>query len=218
MMRGNDMKKLSVVLAAIALVTMLSGCGSSGSPSAGQTPSGESPSAASPSPGQSSPDQASASPDEGTAREESSTLTFEIEGTQETVDVELRRGEFAQGALRFSVYVDTKRYGFAPDGDLYRIEPEVELPVVARLEIGFLDGSVSEAVDGVFGEYEDSGTEPFGAYSARCLRTKQDGLSVAAYLIEAGGGVVTLVTTVSPEAAEGHGARLYALAKTIVTE
>lgn len=228
------MKKKLAFLTALALsLALAAGCtGNSGDPT--QEPSGTPTAEATQPPEETlSPDgpektdpPATDAPENGVGsgdRTDESALTFEIEGETETVDVTLKRGSFDE--QDFSIYVDTAMYSFSEAGPEYSITPKNSGSADDSLTISFEAGvKADDLVSLVFEGLEnrtskdDLGTVELGKNSARQVSASDGAYSYNAYMIDTDSGVLSIVTRVSRESAEGHGVRLQAMAGTILPE
>jgi hypothetical protein len=159
------------------------------------------------------------------SRDENGTLTFQIEGTQETVDAQLFGGSFGEGGPAFDLYVDTARYTFegtprSGQPPVYYVQPIDAASGDVTLEIQYMpDHTPASFIDGIYGDNENLvmlDAAQFGQVTAEHASASDDTMYVDIFALETEGGVVSLTIITSPENAEGHGARLLAQARSIV--
>ena len=223
------MKRTVLILIVAALTLSLAACQGgntpSPSPTATASPSGE-PQQPTPSPvstaGVTTPKPTI------TERPAATSIPHELEGAEELVDMTLQSGGFGEH-IAFSLYMDSGRYEETEhDGRYYYYVPGEDAPGEIFLEIGFIEeGSADELAPaflesyGTIMELTDEGIDPLSTYSGRHMRGtgKQEGDNTplfSAWLIQRGAGVVTVVAAYNVDLAEGHGARLRAMAETLV--
>lgn len=184
----------------------------------------ETASASTPSVESSAPEFATPAPSRAPSRPEQAELSFMVEGMEEIVAVTLAQGDFsASGGPRFSLYIDPETYAFAQTNEtLYHITATGDPTGITMLEIGLHAGADQDAAIAAlfegYAEISDEGATELGEYAARHVRSGEDGLSYNAYLIDVPGGVISVSTMTTIEAAEGHGARLRTMAGTLLIE
>jgi len=151
-------------------------------------------------------------------------FVISVEGMEETVSMELKEFDFsALNGPKVSIYIDMERYQLG-EFEGYQIVVPVdsgENPI-ADMQIGFrADKTVDELAPDFLSEsyanesITDNGDVKLDSYTARNLVGKGEGTLWNAYLIQTDNGVLEITIRTETEATEGHGARLFASAKTI---
>jgi hypothetical protein len=144
-------------------------------------------------------------------RPATATFTISIEGMDEEVEMMLYKGDYSEaGGPEFSIYSDDSRYELIQEDGLFRfVLPDMKDDVF--LDIAFVAGKTAkELAPGLLDSYE-----PMQSINDEGLAELGENI-LEAYAIDVGAGCVTLVLVAPSEYTEGHMARLYYMAETIL--
>ncbi|HHU22917.1 MAG TPA: hypothetical protein GXZ52_05800 [Clostridiales bacterium] len=156
-------------------------------------------------------------------RPETQIFTISIEGTDEEVEMSLYYGDFTDaGGPKFSIYADDSRYELIEDDGRFRfVLPDMKEDVF--LDIAFVSGKTAkELAPGLLDSFEpikslnDEGLVELGENIARHVYGQGEEHFWEAYVIDVGTGCVTLVLSAPSGYTEGHMARLFYMAETIL--